>query len=116
MRKTLNGLESLEGSRCLDRLWIDFESLGKLGKVESLECLEWLEKSESFGCLNVGMKRHFFRGMKGSGVEFSSRVLKKLQVCSSSQVLVIVFIITFHLIFLHHPFLSFSASLRPLGH
>ena len=67
VRKTLNGLESLEGSRCLHRLWIDFESLGKLGKVESLECLEWLEKSESFGCLKVGMKRHFFRGDEGVG-------------------------------------------------
>ena len=44
-----------------------WENLGKLGKVESLECLERLEKSESFGCLKVGIKRHFFRGDEGVG-------------------------------------------------
>ena len=53
-------MKSLESLRSLDRLWIDFKSLGKLGKVESLECLERLGKFESFGCLKVGMKRHFF--------------------------------------------------------
>ena len=60
-------MKSLESLRSLDRLWIDFKSLGKLGKVESLECLERLGKFESFGCLKVGMKRHFFSGDEGVG-------------------------------------------------
>ena len=60
-------MKSLESLGSLDKLWIDFESLGKLGRVESLECLERLGKFESFGCLKVGMKRHFFSGDEGVG-------------------------------------------------
>ena len=104
-------MKSLESLRSLDRLWIDFKSLGKLGKVESLECLERLGKSESFGCLKVGFKRHFFggdevvgRGVLLQGAEETVGLLFVTGACHCFHICMI----TLHLIY---HFYRFSARL-----